>query len=125
LQELAARVLGLPDAVAADRTKPLHELGMDSLMAVEIRNFIGAAVGRTPPATLLFDYPTVDGISGYLRAEVLRMEFADAATQGAAPQAARNDSRADRVADLTQMDEDEVQELLVGKLRAWTKGKSA
>jgi len=125
LQELAARVLGLPDAVAADQTKPLHELGMDSLMAVEIRNFIGAAIGRTPPATLLFDYPTVEGISGYLRAEVLRMEFADAATQEAAPQAARNDSRADRVADLTQMDEDEVQELLVGKLRAWTKGKSA
>jgi acyl transferase domain-containing protein len=62
----AARVLGL----AADRQvparRPLGELGLDSLMAVEMRNALGASTDLPLPATLLFDYPSVEELTDYL-----------------------------------------------------------
>lgn len=62
---LAAKVLGTP-AKSLDVEEPLRDLGLDSLMAVELRNRIGAAVGRTLPATITFDFPTVAALTAYL-----------------------------------------------------------
>jgi acyl transferase domain-containing protein/acyl carrier protein len=48
------------------RDRPLNEIGLDSLMAVELRTRLGALVGETLPATLLFNYPTVETLAAYL-----------------------------------------------------------
>src|SRR5690606_14496852 len=45
IREDAARVLGLSASATLPNNKPLNELGLDSLMAVEMRNALGAAVG--------------------------------------------------------------------------------
>ncbi len=66
VREVAAAVLGLKDDQLLDTRRPLQELGMDSLMAVEMRNALGASLERTLPATLLFDYPTVERLSEHL-----------------------------------------------------------
>jgi acyl carrier protein len=73
VQACAARVLGL-DVGSVERKRPLNEQGLDSLMAVELRNALGASVERTLPATLIFDYPTVEGLTEYLGVEVLALE---------------------------------------------------
>lgn len=62
----AMKVLGLPRGSTIAPRQPFNELGLDSLMAVELRNAVGVAVGTPQPATLLFDHPTTDALVGYL-----------------------------------------------------------
>jgi hypothetical protein len=66
VREQARRLMGTPSTVRIDAAIPLKEAGLDSLMAVELRNALARSIGRALPATLLFDYPTLDAIAGYL-----------------------------------------------------------
>lgn len=66
-----ARVLSLGSSAAVAVDWPLAQLGMDSLMAVDLRKALGQRVGATLPATLAFDYPTPAAIVKYLLDEVL------------------------------------------------------
>lgn len=66
LREHAMRVLGLSASYNLDSRQPLRELGMDSLMAVELRNAISASMQQKLPATLLFDFPTIEALTGFL-----------------------------------------------------------
>ncbi|MGK4008526.1 amino acid adenylation domain-containing protein [Sorangium sp. So ce1036] len=97
VREELARALGLgsPRDIAPDR--PLLELGLNSLMALEIRQRLGARLGLSLPATLLFEHPTADGAAGrvlrQLEPELLTPapaarrggEVASGPGQGAAP----------------------------------------
>ncbi|NKE63675.1 SDR family NAD(P)-dependent oxidoreductase, partial [Lentzea sp. PSKA42] len=62
-----ASVLGYvgPHAVGVD--KEFRDLGFDSLTAVELRNQLSAATGRTLPASLVYDYPTPRRLADHLR----------------------------------------------------------
>jgi acyl carrier protein len=69
VDEIVARILGLGGLVL-DRERPLTELGLDSLMAVEVRNALGAAIGRTLPTSLVFDHPTAEALCVFLAGEL-------------------------------------------------------
>ncbi|MBI3243488.1 MAG: SDR family NAD(P)-dependent oxidoreductase [Chloroflexi bacterium] len=58
-----------------NQRQPLNEMGLDSLMAVELRNLLGTGLGlkRQLPATLVFDYPTVEALADYLAKEALAL----------------------------------------------------
>lgn len=64
--EQIKRVMGLEPTEQIDPTQPLQALGLDSLMAVELRNILCALIGRQLPATLMFKYPTVASLSAFL-----------------------------------------------------------
>jgi NADPH:quinone reductase-like Zn-dependent oxidoreductase/acyl carrier protein len=74
--EHVARVTGAPESRSIDPRQPLNELGLDSLMAVDLRNRLGAAlgVGRSLPATLVFDHPTIEALATYLARSVFGAE---------------------------------------------------
>jgi NADPH:quinone reductase-like Zn-dependent oxidoreductase/SAM-dependent methyltransferase/acyl carrier protein len=76
----AMKVLGLDAARSVDDNQPLSELGLDSLMAVELRSLLSSELGlaRSLPATLVFDYPTTATLTNYLAEEVLMWEKAPA-----------------------------------------------
>jgi acyl carrier protein len=71
VRERAQRALGLDPNRSLDPRTPLGELGLDSLLAVELRNTLGASLGTTLPATLMFDHPTVDALTDHLLHDVL------------------------------------------------------
>jgi acyl transferase domain-containing protein/NADPH:quinone reductase-like Zn-dependent oxidoreductase/SAM-dependent methyltransferase/acyl carrier protein len=59
-------VLGMDADTDLDPERPLGELGLDSLLAVELKNVLGADVDMRLPATLLFDYPTLAALTDHL-----------------------------------------------------------
>jgi acyl carrier protein len=103
-----ARVLGLDGGNAIDPQRPLKELGIDSLMAVELRNLLKTDLDLEAglPATLVFDHPTVEAIARFVERQVF----------GAAPAASVEpvvDGALDRI---EQLSDDEVDRLLSERL---------
>ena len=112
VREQAAHVLALTTAQVDDLT-PLSALGLDSLMAVELRNLLGAglALDRPLSATLVFDYPTVVAITRHL-GEL----FADVADPTSSPEPAPSAPDRTDVAsmldDLENLSDEEIDALL-------------
>ncbi len=62
--------LYMPPAKKLSDTVGLFELGIDSLMALEMKNRFEEELARPLKATLVFDYPTVEALAGYLAREL-------------------------------------------------------
>lgn len=122
MMKLAARALGLPASARVDATRALRDLGLDSLMAVELRNAIGTAVERTLPATLLFEHASVDALSEYVWSLLRPVALTDAkfaTTTSAPPREPRVDVSAAASADeVAEMSDDEAEALLREELAA-------
>jgi acyl transferase domain-containing protein/SAM-dependent methyltransferase len=110
-----ARVLRVKDVSLIDTTRRLLDLGLDSLMALELRKLLGDALGlaeKELSATLVFDYPTIAAIARYLADEVLALEPTPAALTPAPVE-----GRQARTVEVADMSEDEVEALLLQKLK--------
>jgi len=105
--EVAAS-LGFARDHRLDVQRPLMELGVDSLVAVELRNALVKATGCALPATLTFQFPTIGAIAAHLFDALgfaKRRVEPEAAVQGAA-------------LDIDALDEDELARLLAEELES-------
>jgi acyl carrier protein len=109
LRDNVAKVLGLIGPL--DPRQPLRELGLDSLMAVELRNMIGKALGKPLSVTLLFDYPTLDALADHILASFAAVP--PGATQSAEREQAPGEASA---ATLDGLSTGEVEDLLLQEL---------
>jgi polyketide synthase 12/myxalamid-type polyketide synthase MxaB len=110
IRQQAAVVLGLAPDYPIDADQPLNEIGLDSLMAVELRNALGAMIEQSLPATLLYERPTIVALTDFLAGEVLPAEEPVATGQPVKPIDISND-------DLDELSEDEMAELLHRQLK--------
>ncbi|MCC6189483.1 MAG: SDR family NAD(P)-dependent oxidoreductase, partial [Anaerolineales bacterium] len=110
-----AAILGWEAGFDIDPQQGFFELGLDSLTAVELKERIDTALDLQPPlpATVAFDYPTLDALAGYL------LDRLAANAAGTLDKPATLDS----AGDLEGLSEDELAALLAEELRAIEKDK--
>jgi phthiocerol/phenolphthiocerol synthesis type-I polyketide synthase B len=62
----AAAVMGLASSQSLDPSAGFFQLGMDSLMSVTLQRALSESLGEVLPASVVFDYPTVETLADYL-----------------------------------------------------------
>jgi acyl carrier protein len=107
VQAEVAAVLGLEGLSPAQIPVSFAELGMNSLMAVELRNRLEANTGCRLPTVAIFNYPTADALTDYL-GDALGLSADDSSPPAPAHDAAS--SAASRIAELSEA---EVEALLL------------
>jgi acyl carrier protein len=111
LVQQIAQVLRLPlDQI--DSKTPLPALGLDSLMALELRNRLELSLGATLSATLIWGYPTVAALAPFL-AEKMGIELA-VTSLGLAADA--GDRQSGKTTDLDELSDEAAAVLLAEKL---------
>lgn len=61
-----AAAMGLASAHTLDPTVGFFQFGMDSLMSVTLQRSLSESLGEALPASVVFDYPTVEALTDYL-----------------------------------------------------------
>jgi phthiocerol/phenolphthiocerol synthesis type-I polyketide synthase B len=61
-----AAAMGLAARQLLDPSVGFFQSGMDSLMSVTLQRALSESLGEALPASVVFDYPTVDALAGYL-----------------------------------------------------------
>ncbi len=111
LQTEVAKILGLGVSELPDQERGFFEMGMDSLMAVELKERLEASLGSGLPATLAFESPTIKDMAEYLGREVLGWK---SVTDDTLPPAESERSQA--VSNIEQLSEDEVEASIAERL---------
>jgi acyl transferase domain-containing protein/acyl carrier protein len=111
VRDTAARVLRISPR-KLDSRRPLGTMGLDSLMAIELRNRLEALLGRSLSATLAWNYPTVEALAAFLSGDTA---VAPAPVQKAAVPVAEPDSLDVGLEQIIELsDEDVARELRAG-----------
>ncbi|WP_424533253.1 type I polyketide synthase [Sphaerisporangium viridialbum] len=82
-------VLAHPDPASIPADRPIIELGLDSLTAVELRNRLNTATTLRLPATLTFDHPTPQAIAGFIGRQLGEIEISGRRQAGPAKAGAK------------------------------------
>jgi NAD(P)-dependent dehydrogenase (short-subunit alcohol dehydrogenase family)/acyl carrier protein len=109
IEREAAQVLGFGQA-RLDRDRGFFDMGMDSLLALELRTRLEAALGIALQATVLFDYPSIDALAGYCAAQAHEPD--------PTPPALNDDFETLRER-VEEMSEEEAEAMLLAKLEAF------
>jgi acyl transferase domain-containing protein/NADPH:quinone reductase-like Zn-dependent oxidoreductase/NADP-dependent 3-hydroxy acid dehydrogenase YdfG/acyl carrier protein len=119
LESVLRHIIGLPASQVVDPRTPLRDLGMDSLMTVELRNAIGRTFERTFPATLVFDYPTLDAITNHLMETLPGLRMEPASQDAAATiRSVKTPVSFETVRQIDALSEEEAEALLLQELSA-------
>jgi acyl carrier protein len=108
VRDAVAAVLGVQQGDQIALETGLFDLGMDSLMTVELRRRLEQGMDRKLPATLTFNYPSVTALAGFLAREF----------EPATPPAGQGPASSPDIesANLDELSEAELEERLLARL---------
>jgi myxalamid-type polyketide synthase MxaE and MxaD len=113
-----ARVLG-SDSAAVGTDVGFRELGMDSLISVELRNRLEKLLGLSLVSTIAFDYPNVDALTAHLLGVYFPEVAASSAGRAAASVLVGSDGAISEkeIDDLLDISDEAAEEMLLRELR--------
>jgi acyl carrier protein len=109
----AAAVLGAARPDMLDVYQGLFDMGMDSLMSVELKTRLEKSIGQSLPSTLTFNYPTIAELAEYLLSKLFPVE----AIAHSTPEMPVEENVPIDVEDMDDFSEDELADLLMKKLK--------
>ncbi|HET6890350.1 MAG TPA: acyl carrier protein, partial [Pyrinomonadaceae bacterium] len=74
VREQVMIVMGLTPSSPIELRRGLWDMGLDSLMALELKSRLEVGLGRSIPATVAFEFPTIEAIANYLDGEIFQLE---------------------------------------------------
>ncbi|MDY7007684.1 MAG: type I polyketide synthase [Cyanobacteriota bacterium] len=118
IRSMLAQILGIQNGQKIGMTESFFDdLGLDSLMAVELKNHIESSLNVSLSSTLLFDYPVLKKLVNYLANDVIPMEFSiDSGETEKNVQLETDDSSIDVSSRFQEMSEEDMVDLLAKKL---------
>jgi acyl carrier protein len=72
LRSMVANVLGFHPSREIELEQGFFDLGLDSLMAVELKGRLERSLGQELPSTLTFNYPNIRALTEYILCEALK-----------------------------------------------------
>lgn len=79
VREQVAWMRGAGSSESIDPARGFHELGIDSLAALQLKNRLQSGLGVSLPATLVFNYPTAEKLATQLMDAFIPLEFTEEA----------------------------------------------
>ncbi|NEP12525.1 MAG: type I polyketide synthase [Symploca sp. SIO2C1] len=119
-----AKTLGWTDIQKIGIRQPLFDLGLDSLMATELKNRLESSLGTSFSATLLFDYPTLEALVEYLVNNVIPINFSSDVDEVEETVAETVEEEIDNSSRFQGMSEDDMANLLAQQLESLGENKS-
>jgi acyl transferase domain-containing protein/acyl carrier protein len=74
IQQEVAKIMGLRSPHLPDPQQGFFDMGMDSLMVLELKNLLDTHLGTSLPATLTFEFATIQDLVEHLLNDILQRE---------------------------------------------------
>ena len=114
LQDLAKKVLGYDKSNPLDINRGFFDMGMDSLLAVELKNYLQNGLGRPLPSTVVFDHPNIESLADYIAREIPSLQVS---RESQKPPSKESGVRPAVREDRKELSEEELAALLKEKIR--------
>ncbi len=90
LQKQVHQILKLPSSQLPEPQQGFFDMGIDSLMAIELKNLLESHLHISLPTTLILEFPTIHELAAYLEQEVVILQSSQETPQIDSPDLLEN-----------------------------------